>query len=56
VVLSHALGCDTSMWDGVAAALKGRYTVLRHDHRGHGRRKPCPALTASICWLMMSPA
>jgi 3-oxoadipate enol-lactonase len=37
VVLSHALGCDLQMWDGVAAALQGRYTVLRYDHRGHGR-------------------
>ncbi|HEX2011751.1 MAG TPA: alpha/beta fold hydrolase [Roseateles sp.] len=36
VVLSHALGCDLSMWDGVAAALQDRYTVLRYDHRGHG--------------------
>lgn len=42
VVLSHALGCDTSMWDGVAAALKGRYTVLRHDHRGHGQSEAVP--------------
>ena len=37
VVLSHALGCDLGMWDGVAAALQDRYTVLRYDHRGHGR-------------------
>ena len=37
VVLSHALGCDLSMWDGVAAALQGDYTVLRYDQRGHGR-------------------
>lgn len=37
VVLSHALGCDLTMWDGVAAALQSRYTVLRYDHRGHGR-------------------
>ncbi len=37
VVLSHALGCDLGMWDGVAALLKSRYTVLRYDHRGHGR-------------------
>ncbi len=42
VVLSHALGCDTGMWDGVAAALKGRYTVLRHDHRGHGQSEAVP--------------
>lgn len=37
VVLSHALGCDLTMWDGVAAALQDRYTVLRYDQRGHGR-------------------
>eukprot|EP01136_Pigoraptor_vietnamica_P016473 Opistho-1_new@60488 len=37
VVLSHALGCDLGMWDGVAAALQDHYTVLRYDHRGHGR-------------------
>ena len=37
VVLSHALGCDHTMWDSVAALLQARYTVLRYDHRGHGR-------------------
>lgn len=37
VVLSHALGCDIHMWDGVTALLKNRYTVLRYDHRGHGQ-------------------
>lgn len=37
VVLSHALGCDVSMWDGVAEQLQTQYTVLRYDHRGHGR-------------------
>lgn len=37
VVLSHALGCDLTMWDGVAAALQDSYTVLRYDQRGHGR-------------------
>jgi 3-oxoadipate enol-lactonase len=37
VVLSHALGCDLTMWDGVADALQARYTVLRYDQRGHGR-------------------
>ena len=44
VVLSHALGCDLTMWDGVAAALQDRYTVLRYDHRGHGRS---PAATGA---------
>lgn len=45
VVLSHALGCDLGMWDGVAAALQDRYTVLRYDHRGHGRS---PATTGAF--------
>ncbi|HYW57414.1 MAG TPA: alpha/beta fold hydrolase [Polaromonas sp.] len=42
VVLSHALGCDISMWDGVAAVLARRYTVLRYDHRGHGQSEAPP--------------
>jgi len=42
VVLSHALGCDLGMWDAVAAALQGRHTVLRYDHRGHGRSPAAP--------------
>lgn len=37
IVLSHALGCDLSMWDDVANELADRYTVVRYDHRGHGR-------------------
>ena len=36
LVLSHALGCDLGMWDGVAQRLAARFTVLRYDHRGHG--------------------
>lgn len=42
VVLSHALGCDVSMWDGVAEILQTRFTVLRHDHRGHGKSEAVP--------------
>jgi 3-oxoadipate enol-lactonase len=42
VVLSHALGCDLSLWDEVAALLAPRYTVLRYDHRGHGASPPDP--------------
>ena len=42
VVLGHALGCDLGMWDGVAAILKARYTVLRYDQRGHGRSQAPP--------------
>ena len=41
VVLSHALGLDMAMWDGLAArlaagALGTPSQVLRYDHRGHG--------------------
>jgi 3-oxoadipate enol-lactonase len=36
VTLSHSLTTDLSMWDGLAAALKDSYTVLRYDTRGHG--------------------
>ncbi len=36
VVLSHALGLDLSMWDGLAAALAPQHPLLRYDHRGHG--------------------
>lgn len=42
VVLSHALGCSLAMWDGVAARLKDHFTVLRYDHRGHGRSDAPP--------------
>jgi 3-oxoadipate enol-lactonase len=41
VVLSHALGLDMGMWDGLAARLAAGELgapcdVLRYDHRGHG--------------------
>jgi 3-oxoadipate enol-lactonase len=42
IVLSHALGCDLSMWDEVVERLVQRYTVLRYDHRGHGRSPAVP--------------
>lgn len=42
VVLSHALGLDCSMWDGLARHWHGRRPVLAYDHRGHGR-SPAPA-------------
>ena len=44
LVLSHALGCDLSMWDGVVERLQQRYTILRYDHRGHGRSPAPPGL------------
>ena len=42
VVLSHALGCDLTMWDDTAAQLAPGYTVLRYDHRGHGASEVVP--------------
>jgi len=41
VVLSHALGLDMGMWDGLAGRLAAGELgmpsqVLRYDHRGHG--------------------
>ncbi|NPC56787.1 3-oxoadipate enol-lactonase [Caenimonas soli] len=42
IVLSHALGCDLRMWDQVAAQLAPGYTVLRYDHRGHGKSEVVP--------------
>ncbi len=37
VTLSHALGCDLSMWDIQAQAFREHYRVLRFDTRGHGK-------------------
>ncbi|WP_454908947.1 alpha/beta fold hydrolase [Variovorax gossypii] len=42
VVLSHALGCDLTMWDGVAAQLARAHTVIRYDHRNHGASEVVP--------------
>ncbi|HAT29618.1 MAG TPA: 3-oxoadipate enol-lactonase [Janthinobacterium sp.] len=36
VVLSHALGCDLSMWDELANLLAEDCRVIAYDHRGHG--------------------
>jgi 3-oxoadipate enol-lactonase len=36
VVLSHALGCDLTMWDELANVLARDCRVIAYDHRGHG--------------------
>lgn len=36
VVLSHALGCDLTMWDRLANVLAAEFNVVCYDHRGHG--------------------
>jgi 3-oxoadipate enol-lactonase len=40
--MSHALGCNLSLWDEQAKALSARYRVLRYDTRGHGRTSAPP--------------
>jgi 3-oxoadipate enol-lactonase len=35
-VLSHALGCDLTMWDEVAALLPADCRIVAYDQRGHG--------------------
>ena len=37
LVLLHSLGCDQSMWDAQADALKQHFRIVRFDIRGHGR-------------------
>ena len=36
IVLSHALGCDLTMWDRLATILAADFNVVTYDHRGHG--------------------
>ncbi|AIY40934.1 Beta-ketoadipate enol-lactone hydrolase [Collimonas arenae] len=50
VVLSHALGCDLSMWDKLANQLAADCRVIAYDHRGHGS-SDAPAALYSIVEL-----
>jgi 3-oxoadipate enol-lactonase len=36
LVFINSLGTDFRLWDGVVAALKGRFNTVRHDKAGHG--------------------
>ena len=36
VMFSNSLGTSLAIWDNQAAALRGKYRVLRYDTRGHG--------------------
>ena len=47
VVFSGSLGSTLEMWDPQAAALSGRFRVVRYDTRGHGR-SPMVGTHASI--------
>ncbi len=37
LVMSHALGTDLTIWDGVVDLLQDRFRILAYDHRGHGK-------------------
>ena len=37
IVFVHGVGGNLEQWDGVIAALGGRFRTLRYDQRGHGR-------------------
>jgi 3-oxoadipate enol-lactonase len=43
VTFSHSLAANLALWDAQAAALAGRYRVLRYDIRGHGGSSVPPA-------------
>jgi 3-oxoadipate enol-lactonase len=42
VTMSHALGCNLSLWNEQAKALSAHYRVLRYDTRGHGQTTAPP--------------
>ena len=42
VVLSHSLGLDHGLWDGLTARLLPDAAVLRYDTRGHGVSEATP--------------
>lgn len=50
LVFSNSLGTDWRMWDAQAAALIGRFRVVRYDTRGHGQ-SGVPAAPATIMRL-----
>jgi 3-oxoadipate enol-lactonase len=37
LVLSHALGFSTTMWDELIPFISQHFNILRYDHRGHGQ-------------------
>ena len=37
ILFAHSIGCDHTLWDHQAAALRDRYRIIRYDARGHGQ-------------------
>lgn len=50
IVLSHALGCDRSMWNGLIDRLTEDCRIIAYDHRGHGQSEfvPTPITIADL--------
>jgi 3-oxoadipate enol-lactonase len=44
LVMANSLGTTLRMWDEGAPALRGRFRLLRYDHRGHGGSPVPPGL------------
>jgi 3-oxoadipate enol-lactonase len=54
VVLANSLGTTRAIWDAQARVLRGRFRLLRFEHRGHGvaeARSPAPPGPYSIAEL-----
>jgi len=47
IIFSNSMGTDHTMWKPQADALVGRFRVVRHDMRGHGR-STCGASETSL--------
>lgn len=48
VLFANSLGTNLHVWDAQAAALAGRWRVLRYDMRGHGLTDVPPAATYAV--------
>lgn len=45
IVLVHGYGVNHTMWQPQVGFLKGRYTVINLDVRGHGSSRPCSSFS-----------
>ncbi|WP_034300500.1 3-oxoadipate enol-lactonase [Herbaspirillum sp. RV1423] len=52
LALSNSLGTSLSMWEAQAAALRGRFRVLRYDTRGHGASSAVAGLSKDSAFTL----